>query len=86
VGNGPSGFDKSRAVGRSVQTCCWIEIELLDEDDEPVAGEKYRVEQSNGQILEGKLDHKGFVRLASVACGICNITFPELDKTSWERI
>jgi hypothetical protein len=78
-----SSFDPGKDVGSPVQSCPWIEIELVDEDNQPVPGEKYRVEQSNGKIIEGSLDSQGFVHL-TVVRGTCRITFPNLDMDAWE--
>ncbi len=39
----------------------WIEIELVDEEGNPVPGEKYKVILPDGQtVAEGTLDEKGF--------------------------
>lgn len=63
----------------------WIEIELVDEDDEPVPGEKYKVTLPDDSVAEGTLDDKGFVHIDGIEPGTCKITFPELDKDAWEK-
>jgi hypothetical protein len=75
----------NQKCGNAVQPCPWIEIELIDEDDQPVPGEKYKVEQSNGDVIYGILDKKGFVHL-KVVSGNCKISFPDLDGEAWEKI
>src|SRR5215472_11821248 len=41
----------------------WIEIELVDEEDNPVPGEPYRITLTDGEeVAEGTLDDKGFAR------------------------
>jgi hypothetical protein len=62
----------------------WIEIELVDEEDQPVPGERYKVEVPDGSVAEGTLDEKGFARIDGIDPGTCKITFPELDKEAWE--
>ncbi|HAV64562.1 MAG TPA: hypothetical protein DCY13_19615 [Verrucomicrobiales bacterium] len=63
----------------------WIEIELLDEDNEPVAGEAYRVKLPDGEtVAEGTLDEKGRARVEGFEPGQCEVTFPNLDKSVWE--
>jgi hypothetical protein len=62
----------------------WIEIELMDEEGKPAAGERYRVTVPDGTIQEGTLDEKGFARVDGIDPGTCKVTFPELDKEAWE--
>lgn len=64
----------------------WVEIELVDEEDQPVPGEKYRVELPDGSVAEGTLDEKGFARIDGIDPGTCKICFPELDKEAWEPV
>lgn len=63
----------------------WIEIELVDEEDEPVPGEKYKITLPDDSVAEGTLDDKGFARVEGTEPGTCKITFPDLDKEAWER-
>jgi type VI secretion system secreted protein VgrG len=63
----------------------WIEIVLVDQDDKPVPGEAYRITLPDGTTLaEGTLDDKGFAREDGIDPGTCKVTFPNLDKESWE--
>jgi type VI secretion system secreted protein VgrG len=62
----------------------WIEIELLDEDDNPVPGEPYRITLPDGTTLaDGTLDDKGWARVDHIDPGTCQVTFPRLDKDAW---
>ena len=63
----------------------WIEIELIDEADEPVPGERYEIELPDGSIAKGTLDQNGFARVDGIDPGTCKVTFPELDKEAWEK-
>jgi len=63
----------------------WIEIELVDEDDNPVPGEKYKCTMPDGTVDTGTLDNKGFKRIEGMDPGTCKITFPNLDKEAWEK-
>ncbi len=64
----------------------WIEIELVDEENNPVPGEKYKVILPDGKtVAEGTLDEKGFARVEGIDPGSCKITFPNLDKDAWEK-
>jgi len=63
----------------------WIEIEMVDEEDEPVPGEKYKITLPDDSVAEGTLDNNGFARVDGIDPGTCKITFPELDKDAWEK-
>lgn len=63
----------------------WIEIKLLDEDNEPVAGERYEVSLPDGEtVAEGTLDENGYARVEGFEPGQCKISFPDLDESVWE--
>jgi type VI secretion system secreted protein VgrG len=65
----------------------WIEIELVDEEDNPVPGQAYRVTLPDGQtVAEGTLDHNGFARIEGIEPGTCQITFPNLDQDAWQKM
>lgn len=63
----------------------WIEIELVDEQDNPVPGEKYEITLPDGTVASGTLDEKGLARVDGIDPGLCQITFPELHRTTWKR-
>lgn len=63
----------------------WIEIELIDEDDNPVPSERYEVELPDGSVARGTLDHRGFARIEGIEPGTCRISFPDLDQDAWEK-
>ena len=63
----------------------WVEIDLVDDDGKPIPGEKYRITLPDGStVAEGTLDEKGYARVAGIDPGSCKITFPDLDKDSWD--
>jgi type VI secretion system secreted protein VgrG len=62
----------------------WIEIELLDEEGNPVPGEPYRITLPDGAtVASGTLDDKGWARVDHIDPGTCQVTFPNLDKDVW---
>ena len=64
----------------------WIEIEMVDEEKNPVPGEKYKITlPDGGTVAEGTLDDKGFARVEGIEPGTCKITFPNLDSEAWEK-
>lgn len=63
----------------------WIEIELLDNNGDPVAGATYEVKMKDGTVDRGTLNEKGMVRIEDVEEGSCEVTFPEYAPTSWKK-
>jgi type VI secretion system secreted protein VgrG len=64
----------------------WVEIELVDEDNNPIPGEKYKITLPDGKtVAEGTLDESGFARVDGIDPGTCKVTFPNLDKDAWEK-
>ncbi|MBX3382424.1 MAG: hypothetical protein KF864_02840 [Phycisphaeraceae bacterium] len=64
----------------------WIEILLKDpETGEPIPGEAYAVKMPDGSLKEGTLDGKGFARVDDVDPGNCEVTFPKLDESRWDK-
>jgi hypothetical protein len=63
----------------------WIEIEMVDEEDQPVSGERYVIVLPNGRAIQGFLDSKGQARVDGVEdAGNCQVLFPELDLEAWQ--
>jgi hypothetical protein len=61
----------------------WLEIVLVGEDDQPIAGERYRVELPDGSVREGRLGSDGSASFDDIDPGRCKIGFPDLDKEAW---
>ena len=61
----------------------WIEIELLDEDGNPVTGEPYRITLPDGTTADGTTDSKGHAREEHIDPGNCKVSFPNLDPDAW---
>ena len=81
------GAGSSNQANQANQKKSWIEIELVDEDDKPVPGERYKIIlPDNATVAEGTLDEKGFARVDGIDPGTCKITFPELDKDAWKKV
>src|SRR5881227_2766391 len=64
----------------------WIEINLVDEEGQPVPGEPYVITLPDGStVADGTLDQKGFARVDGIDPGTCKVTFPNLDKEAWDK-
>jgi hypothetical protein len=62
----------------------WIEIELLDEANRPVAYEPYRIVLPDQKtIREGRTNIKGMARESGIDPGTCTVSFPNLEKDAW---
>jgi hypothetical protein len=62
----------------------WIEVELVDEEGQPVPGERYQITLPDGRVATGSLNDKGLARVERIPPGSCSICFPKLDKDAWE--
>jgi hypothetical protein len=61
----------------------WFEVVLLDDDGEPVAGERFQATLADGRVVNGRLDGTGRARWDDIAsAGSCTISFPDLDAAA----
>jgi len=70
----------SQLVPREEKT--WIEIELVDEDDEPYIGE-VELTLADGRTVRATSNAKGLLRLDGIVAGKCQVTLPDWDASSW---
>jgi len=64
----------------------WLEVELIDDADQPVAGEKVMVTLPDGKVYSGRTGPDGVLKVTGVEPNAnCKITFPDLDKEAWEK-
>jgi len=64
----------------------WIEFELLDEAERPVAAERFELRGPEHWVASGRLDPRGHVRLEGLpAPGSYTFSFPDLDRAAWRR-
>jgi hypothetical protein len=64
----------------------WIEIQLVGEDNKPIAGEPYKITLPDGTVDSGTLDEKGSARVDGIDAGTCQVTFPNRDKDAWQSL
>lgn len=56
----------------------FIEILVTDENDQPVANQRYKLKLTDSSIQEGRLDASGRIFLSSISAGTCDLMFPEM--------
>lgn len=62
----------------------WVEIELIDASDRPVANEAYTLQLPDGEVRKGTLDAQGRARVGDVKSpGQCKVCFPDIDASEW---
>ena len=64
----------------------FIEIQLVDELDQPIAGESYEITTPDGKVRRGATDANGRARENNLQAGECQIRFPRLDSDAWQKI
>lgn len=65
----------------------WIEIDLNDEDEGPLAGETYEILLPDGiTVARGVLDGRGRARIEGVPVGTCKVRFPDFDRDTWRVV
>lgn len=60
----------------------WIEIELLDNENNPIADAEYEIHFSNGEVRRGQLDSNGQAREERVPTATHEIRFPNNSESS----
>jgi hypothetical protein len=82
--NPPEYFFKVKVNGAEGKSALlefkdWIEIELTDDDGEPVPNEKYILHLADGSKKEGTLDDTGRITVEDVPPGAYHVEFPDLE-------
>ncbi len=71
-----------QAAPKKVKT--WVEIELVDQDGNPVPNEKYRLVLPDGTVQEGTLDENGRAGAEGIDPGTCKVSFPDIHAKEWD--
>jgi type VI secretion system secreted protein VgrG len=64
----------------------WIEVLLIDDADQPVAGESVDIKCPDGTVASRTTDDKGLALVEYLDSGACDITFINLDKDAVEAL
>ncbi len=84
-GDGPDPVDPVDPPVPPVEEDTWIEVQLKNTEGVPQRGERYKLKLSDGTVREGSLNEAGAVRLEGIDAGICELTFPDLDRRMAQR-
>lgn len=84
-GDGAAGSQDGEDADGPPKVKSWIEVQMVDEDDNPVPGQPYRIELPDGTVADGTLDEKGLARIEGIDPGSCQISFPKLDSEAWTQ-
>lgn len=60
----------------------WIEIEVVDQDGEPLSGARYTLQLADKSVREGALDADGFVGVYEIESGTCNVVVGEVKQAA----
>lgn len=63
----------------------WVDIELVDDENNPCPYERYELTLPNGKKRRGWLDGRGQAHVTGIPPGQCEVTFPNLDREGWRR-
>lgn len=63
----------------------FIEIELVDDDGKPVANASYVIELPDGSQRTGRTDGEGKAKITGIDPGTAKVSFPDFDKTAYEK-
>lgn len=77
---------KPGTAGDKLRMRTWIEVQLLGEDGAPIAGEAYAIILPGGKVIEGWLNGEGVARIDGIPPGVCQVSFPKLDKDVWTAV
>ena len=62
----------------------WVEVHLINDEDEPVPGAAVEIELPDGSVASGSTNAEGKFKVTNIDPGSCKITFVELDEEAWE--
>lgn len=55
----------------------WIHVIVVDEDDQPLAGVRYRLELTDGRKREGRTGEDGGIYFDEIPAGECKLVLPD---------
>jgi len=77
---------QGKASPETEKKLTWVEIELVDDDGQPVPGVEYEIQLPDGSVKSGRLNDKGKARYDDIDPGQCQVRFPGLHANEWQRV
>jgi hypothetical protein len=84
----PENYEIQAVVYTDEEEKTWIDIRLVDRDDNPVPYEDFQLTLPDGTVVEGDLDSNGNakIEITEAVPGDYQISFPDLDTEGWLQI
>lgn len=79
----PASDEPSAPPPTRIASKTWIEIALVDDQDNPVPNERFRLELPDGTTRTGSLGGDGKARITGIDPGTCKVSFPDFDASEW---
>jgi hypothetical protein len=62
----------------------WIEVLVVDDEDEPLAGIEYEIELSDGRVRSGRTSELGILRYDGMPPGSCKVKLLSVEAKGWD--
>lgn len=76
-------FERYDEDGEPLITSTWVEIEVVDDDGEPLRDLAYELVLPDGSRRMGVLDAEARARVTGISDGTCEVDFPDLVADEW---
>lgn len=67
-----------------VEELAWIEVVVIDQDDEPVSGVEYEIKLSDGRVRRSRTNQHGVLRYEHIPAGQCEVSLVAIDAALWD--
>ncbi len=81
----PAEVDRQRSQP-PVDATHWVEIYLVDGDNEGIPGQRYLIISPDGRQYRGYTDSLGSARITRMPPGTCQVSFPDLDAGACQQV
>ena len=82
----PEPEETAQAAVKKASPKTWVEFEVVDMEDKPVSGYRFRVVLPDGAPQEGTLDKTGKRRFEKIDFDNSVFSLSDLDQEAWERV
>ena len=83
VFHAPVAPKKEDAVDELVEETDWLEVQVFDQDDRPVAGVEYLVKLTDGKSRKGTTNSGGILCFEGIPSGDCSVELLSVDEQAW---